>query len=93
MCCPTPINSFNGAFREVTVETVEESSQHLEHLLAGWELDVAVMALPVNMYAPALHTELAEVAAYRMWLPLGHRATRKVRVSFRSSRRPLHMCC
>jgi DNA-binding transcriptional LysR family regulator len=77
------VNSFNGAFPEVAVETVEESSQYLEHLLVGGELDVAVMVLPVNMYAPALQTELVEVSAYRMWLPLGHRATRKVRVSFR----------
>jgi DNA-binding transcriptional LysR family regulator len=77
------VNGFNGAFPEVNVETVEESSQYLEHLLVGGELDVAVMVLPVNMYAPALQTELVEVSAYRMWLPLGHRATRKVRVSFR----------
>ena len=77
------VNGFNGAFPEVNVETVEELSQYLEHLLVGGELDVAVMVLPVDMYAPALQTELVEVSAYRMWLPLGHRATRKVRVSFR----------
>jgi DNA-binding transcriptional LysR family regulator len=76
------VSGFCGAFPEVAVETVEETSQHLEHLLVGGELDVAVMVLPLNLNAPALHTELVEVSAYRMWLPLGHKATGKVRVSF-----------
>ena len=75
------INGFCGAFPEVTVDTVEETSQQLEHLLVGGELDVAVMVLPLNMAAPALHTELVEISPYRVWLPLGHQATRKVRVS------------
>jgi DNA-binding transcriptional LysR family regulator len=76
------ITGFCGAFPEVTVDTVEETSQQLEHLLVGGELDVAVMVLPVDMNAPALQTELVAISAYRVWLPLGHPATRKVRVSF-----------
>jgi DNA-binding transcriptional LysR family regulator len=76
------VNGFCGAFPEVAVETVEEMSQHLEHLLVGGELDVAVMVMPVKMDAPALQTELVEISAYRVWLPLGHRATSKVRISF-----------
>jgi DNA-binding transcriptional LysR family regulator len=76
------LSGFSGAFPEVDVDTVEETSQQLEHLLVGGELDVAVMVVPVNMDAPALHTELVEISPYRVWLPLGHRATRKVRVSF-----------
>ncbi|MCK9911054.1 LysR substrate-binding domain-containing protein, partial [Microbacteriaceae bacterium K1510] len=36
----------------------------------------------VHMRAPALQTELVEISSYRVWLPLGHAATRKVRVSF-----------
>jgi DNA-binding transcriptional LysR family regulator len=76
------LSGFCGAFPEVAVDTVEETSQQLEHLLVGGELDVAVMVVPVNMNAPALHTELVEISPYRVWLPLGHRATRnKVRVS------------
>jgi DNA-binding transcriptional LysR family regulator len=75
------VTAFCGAFPEVAVETVEETSQYLEHLLVGGELDVAVMVLPPNMNAPALQTELVEVSAYRVWLPLGHPATRSVRVS------------
>lgn len=75
------LNGFAGAFPEVDVETVEETSQYLEHLLVGGELDVAVMVVPVAMNAPALQMELVEVSAYRIWLPLGHRATSKVRVS------------
>jgi DNA-binding transcriptional LysR family regulator len=76
------VTGFCGAFPEVTVDTVEETGQQLEHLLVGGELDVAVMVLPVGMNAPALQTELVEISAYRVWLPLGHPATRKVRVSF-----------
>jgi DNA-binding transcriptional LysR family regulator len=76
------LNGFCGAYPEVTVDTVEETSQQLEHLLVGGELDVAVMVVPVNMNAPALHTELVEISPYRVWLPLGHRATNKVRVGF-----------
>lgn len=75
------VTGFGGAFPEVVVDTVEDTGQQLEHLLVGGELDVAVMVLPVHMNAPALHTELVEVSAYRVWLPLGHRETRKVRVS------------
>jgi DNA-binding transcriptional LysR family regulator len=75
------VTGFGGAFPETVVDTVEDSGQQLEHLLVGGELDVAVMVLPVNMNAPALHTELVQVSAYRVWLPLGHRETRKVRVS------------
>ncbi len=63
-------------FLEANVETVEESSLYPEHLLVGGELDVAVMVLPVNMYAPALQTELVEVSAYRWRLPLGRTARR-----------------
>lgn len=76
------LNAFCGAFPEVVVDTIEETSQQLEHLLVGGELDIAVMVLPVNMNAPALQTELVEISSYRVWLPLGHAATRKVRVSF-----------
>lgn len=76
------LNTFCGAFPEVVVDTIEETSQYLEHLLVGGELDVAVMVLPVNMKAPALQMELVEISSYRVWLPLGHPATRKVRVSF-----------
>lgn len=74
------VAAFSGAFPEVTVETVEDTSTHLEHLLVGGELDVAVMVMPPEFDAPALQTELMEVSAYRAWLPLGHGATRHVRI-------------
>lgn len=77
------ITGFGGAFPETTVDTVEENGQQLEHLLVGGELDVAVMVLPVAAHAYALHTELVQVSAYRIWLSLGHRETRKVRVSLK----------
>ncbi len=77
------VTGFGGAFPETVVDTVEESGQQLEHLLVGGELDVAVMVVPLNLNAPALHTELVQVSAYRVWLPLGHRETRKVRVSLK----------
>jgi DNA-binding transcriptional LysR family regulator len=77
------ITGFGGAFPETVVDTVEESGQQLEHLLVGGELDVAVMVVPLSLNAPALHTELVQVSAYRVWLPLGHRETRKVRVSLK----------
>lgn len=77
------VTGFGSAFPETVVDTVEESGRQLEHFLVGGELDVAVMALPVDMDAPALLTELVEVSPYRVWLPLGHRESRKVRVSLR----------
>ncbi len=78
---PDLVTSYCSAYSEVAVETVEEQSQHLEHLLVGGELDAAVMVLPKAMKAPAIQTELLEVSDYRVWLPLGHHATRNVRVS------------
>lgn len=75
------VATFSGAYPEVAVDTVEDTSTHLEHLLVGGELDVAVMVLPPGMNAPALQMELMEVSTYRAWLPLGHRSTRNVRIS------------
>lgn len=72
--------TFSGAYPEVSVETVEDTASHLEHLLVGGELDVAVMVLPPELNAPALQTELVEVSGYRAWLPLGHRAAQNFRV-------------
>lgn len=85
------VTGFGGAFPETVVDTVEENGQQLEHMLVGGELDVAVMVLPVAMHAPALQTELVQVSGYRVWLPLGHRETRKVRVSLKDLAQTPHV--
>jgi DNA-binding transcriptional LysR family regulator len=72
---------FARAFPAVTVDTVEDSSDYLEHLLVGGELDVAVMVLPPALSMPALWTRTMVVSPHRVWLPLGHAAAAKENLS------------
>ena len=66
------LSRFRRVYPEVEVSAVEDSGEHLEHLLIGGELDVAVMVAGGERDRQALHTETLAVSPYRLWLPLGH---------------------
>ncbi|MEZ5871728.1 MAG: LysR family transcriptional regulator [Nitratireductor sp.] len=56
----------------VEISAIEDNGEHIEHLLIGGELDVAVMVISNLRDRIALQAEILEVSAYRLWLPLGH---------------------
>ncbi|MEM9797151.1 MAG: LysR family transcriptional regulator [Pseudomonadota bacterium] len=66
------LSRFRRVHPEVEVTAIEDSGEHLEHLLIGGELDVAVMVAADGRDRMALHTEILAVSPYRLWLPLGH---------------------
>lgn len=63
---------YRRAWPDVCVSAVEDAGDHLEHLLIGGELDVAVMVVSNLRERMALQTESLEVSPYRLWLPGGH---------------------
>ncbi|MBN8998859.1 MAG: LysR family transcriptional regulator [Rhizobiales bacterium] len=64
---------FRRAHPAVDVTAMEDTADHVEHLLINGELDVAVMIIPERPVDPALRMELLGETAYRVWLPQGHR--------------------
>ena len=75
------LSRFRRSQPEVEVSALEDTSEYLEHLLIGGELDVAVM-LVGNLRNPfALHSELLSVSPYRLWLSLGHPLTASESIS------------
>jgi DNA-binding transcriptional LysR family regulator len=56
----------------VEISAIEDNGDYLEHLLVGGKLDVAVMVTSNLRDRTALQSEILEVSAYRLWLPLGH---------------------
>ncbi len=66
---------FRRAHPAVAVEALEDSRDHLEHLLINGELDVVVMVVPDRPTDRALDTALLGETPYRIWLPQGHRLT------------------
>jgi DNA-binding transcriptional LysR family regulator len=66
---------------EVDVSVIEENGEHLEHLLIGGELDVAVMVISNLHDTLALQVEILDVSPYRLWLPIGHRLLRQQSIS------------
>ena len=75
------LSRFRRSQPEVEVNALEDTSEYLEHLLIGGELDVAVM-LVGNLRNPfALHSELLSVSPYRLWLSLGHPLTASESIS------------
>ena len=67
------LSRFCRAYPDVTVKAIEDNGDHLEHLLVGGELDVAIMLVSGLRDRMALQIEILEVSPYRLWLPLGHR--------------------
>ncbi|WP_208348883.1 LysR family transcriptional regulator [Pseudaestuariivita rosea] len=57
----------------VEVSVTEDSTEYLEHLLIGGELDVAVMIDGARRERTALNTEVLSVSPFRLWMPSGHR--------------------
>ncbi len=68
---------YRRAYPGVVVETMEDESAYLEHLLVGGELDVAVMLLGNWRDRQALQSEILEVSPFRLWLPAGHDLARR----------------
>ena len=66
------LSRFRRSQPGIDVSAVEDSSEYLEHLLIGGELDVSVMVVSNLRNAQALHFEILAVSPYRLWLPLGH---------------------
>jgi DNA-binding transcriptional LysR family regulator len=66
------LSRFRRAYPDVTVKAIEDNGDHLEHLLVGGELDVAIMLVSALRDRMALQIEILEVSPYRLWLPLGH---------------------
>ena len=63
---------FRRAHPAVEITAIEDNGDYLEHLLVGGKLDVAVMVTSNLRDRMALQSEIIEVSAYRLWLPLGH---------------------
>jgi DNA-binding transcriptional LysR family regulator len=66
---------YRRANPKVEISAIEESSEYLEHLLIGGEMDVAVMMTSRVAERHALYAETLDVSPYRLWMPLGHRLT------------------
>jgi DNA-binding transcriptional LysR family regulator len=64
---------YRRAYPGVEVAAIEDNGEYLEHLLVGGKLDVAVMVTSNLRDRTALQSEILEVSAYRLWMPLGHR--------------------
>lgn len=64
---------FRRAQPLIKVTAIEDSSDYLEHLLIGGELDVAVMVMSSLRDRTALQAEIFVTSPYRLWLPSGHR--------------------
>ncbi|MGP2490613.1 LysR family transcriptional regulator [Mesorhizobium sp. PUT5] len=63
---------YRRAYPGVEVSAIEDNGDYLEHLLIGGKLDVAVMVTSNLRDRTALQSEILEVSAYRLWMPLGH---------------------
>ncbi|MBX3582446.1 MAG: LysR family transcriptional regulator [Rhizobiaceae bacterium] len=63
---------YRRAHPAVEVSAIEDDGDYLEHLLVGGKLDIAVMVTSNLRDRMALQSEILEISAYRLWLPLGH---------------------
>ena len=63
---------YRRAYPAVEISAIEDNGDYLEHLLIGGKLDIAVMVISNLRDRMALQSEILEVSAYRLWLPLGH---------------------
>ena len=64
---------YRRAHPAVEISAIEDNGDYLEHLLVGGKLDIAVMVISNLRDRMALQSEILEVSAYRLWLPLGHK--------------------
>ncbi len=63
---------YRRAHPAVEISAIEDDGDYLEHLLVGGKLDIAVMVTSNLRDRMALQSEILEISAYRLWLPLGH---------------------
>jgi DNA-binding transcriptional LysR family regulator len=63
---------FCRTYPAVEIVAIEESGEHLEHLLIGGEIDLAFLITSNLHNRGALQIETIAVSAQRLWLPLGH---------------------
>ena len=63
---------FRRVFPRVAVRLVEDERSHIEHLLVGGELDVALLLVSNLKTRQALETEILVRSPWRAWLPAGH---------------------
>jgi DNA-binding transcriptional LysR family regulator len=63
---------YRRAHPAVEISAIEDNGDYLEHLLVGGKLDIAVMVTSNLRDRMALQSEILEISAYRLWLPLGH---------------------
>ena len=80
---PRLLADFAREFPGVEIVLMEETSAHLEHMLVGGEIDVALMVLQPDSRPSSLRTELVNLSHYRVWLPIGHPAGSKDLLSLR----------
>ena len=71
-CCPIFWPATAAPIPASRSSAIEDNGDYLEHLLIGGKLDVAVMVTSNLRDRMALQSEILEVSAYRLWLPLGH---------------------
>ncbi len=63
---------YRRAHPAVEISAIEDDGDYLEHLLVGGKLDIAVMVTSNLRDRMALQSEILEISAYRLWLPIGH---------------------
>ena len=80
---PRVLADYAREFPGVRIILLEDSSAHLEHMLVGGEIDVALMVLQPEARPTALRTEVVSLSPYRVWLPIGHAAGGKDILSLR----------
>lgn len=71
------LSRFRRAWPGVDVSAVEDTGEYLEHLLVGWELDVAVMIVSELRNPQALHSDILTASQFRLLLPVSHPLTSK----------------
>lgn len=88
---PRLLADYGREFPGIEVVLLEESSNHLEHMLVGGEIDVALMVLQPDLRPSSLRTELVSMSHYRVWLPIGHPAGSKDLLSLRDLAHEKHI--
>ncbi|NPD14718.1 LysR family transcriptional regulator [Xinfangfangia sp. D13-10-4-6] len=66
------LSRYRRAWPGIELSVIEDSTEYLQHLLIGGELDVAVLVTSSVKDRMALHVETLQVSPYRLWMPLGH---------------------
>ena len=71
------LSKYRRLYPDVEVSAIEDTGEYLEHLIIGGELDVAVMVTSNLRNQQPLQSEIFEISAFRLWLPLDHPLARQ----------------